>query len=158
RLGGQFVGPIPIPQIDHVPLWNDLNPRVGVAYDLFGNGKTALKGSVGRYVRNHAVDIAAAVSPANAVVTSTRRLWNDNQYPAGDPRNGNYVPDCNLNDFTPNGECGAIDNPLFGTVNVITRYATDVTEGWGNRDYQWEYTAGVQHEVRPGLGISATWF
>ena len=27
----------------------DINPRVGVAYDLFGNGKTAFKFSLGRY-------------------------------------------------------------------------------------------------------------
>ena len=30
--------------------YNDLSPRIGVAYDLFGNGKTSLKGNVGRYL------------------------------------------------------------------------------------------------------------
>jgi hypothetical protein len=30
--------------------WKDLSPRLGVAYDLFSNGKTALKASANRYV------------------------------------------------------------------------------------------------------------
>ena len=30
--------------------YNDITPRMGVAYDLFGNGKTALKFNIGRYL------------------------------------------------------------------------------------------------------------
>jgi outer membrane receptor protein involved in Fe transport len=30
--------------------WKDLSPRVGIAYDLFGTGKTVLKWSIARYV------------------------------------------------------------------------------------------------------------
>ena len=29
--------------IENVPNWKDINPRLGIAYDFFGNGRTAIK-------------------------------------------------------------------------------------------------------------------
>jgi hypothetical protein len=158
RPGGIFVGPLTVQEIGRLPLWSDLNPRLGVAYDVFGSGKTAIKGSVARYVRNHATDIAQAVNPVNSMVTATNRTWNDSLYPIGDPRRGNNVPDCVLTEFGLNGECGAVDNSRFGTVQVATRYAKDATEGFGVRDYQWQVTAGLQQQLRPGLGLDLSYF
>jgi hypothetical protein len=37
-------------RVDNVLNWKDVSPRLGADYDLFGNGKTAVKGSIGRYV------------------------------------------------------------------------------------------------------------
>ena len=42
--------PIFFPETKGVIGYNDITPRAGVAYDLFGNGKTALKGNVGKYL------------------------------------------------------------------------------------------------------------
>ena len=36
--------------IENVPNWKDIDPRFGIAYDLTGDGKTAIKTSIGRYV------------------------------------------------------------------------------------------------------------
>ena len=42
---GALVGARSFPQVDCVPCWHDLNPRLAAAYDLFGDGKTAVKAS-----------------------------------------------------------------------------------------------------------------
>lgn len=50
RHAGRFVPGFHIARIENVPNFTDLSPRMGVAYDLFGNGKRAVKASVGRYL------------------------------------------------------------------------------------------------------------
>ena len=49
--------------VHDVPNWTDLNPRVGASYDLFGNGRTALRMSLGRYVFPETTVLTAAVEP-----------------------------------------------------------------------------------------------
>ena len=46
--------------------WTDLSPRIGVAHDLFGDGRTALKASVSRYLRVDTIAMGASVNPVNA--------------------------------------------------------------------------------------------
>jgi hypothetical protein len=154
RPGGQFVDTFQFGRIKNVPNWKDLNPRLGMAYDLMGNGRTALKVSLGRYVTAQATSIAKAVNPANAIVTQASRTWTD--------ANRNFVPDCNLHNIAANGECGALSDSGFGTIRVLTRYDADVLQGFGVREYNWQTTASIQHELRPGwsaeLGYFRTFF
>jgi hypothetical protein len=104
---GRFVVARDVSAIDHVPLWTDRNPRVGVAYDLFGNGRTALKLSMARYVSQTGTDVAVANNPIGSnSVNNITRTWNDNSFPAGDPRNGNFVPDCDLTNLQPTLNAG----------------------------------------------------
>ena len=83
---GPFVPERPIPLFENVPHWKNVNPRVGLAYDVFGSGRTAFKVSLGRYTPQ--VRSTNAAAPAVSVSPSTTRSWNDT--------NGNYVPDCAL--------------------------------------------------------------
>ena len=47
--------------------WHDVTPRVGVAYDLFGNGKTAVKFNLGKYMEGLSSlgGFAVQLSPLN---------------------------------------------------------------------------------------------
>ena len=159
---GRFAGARSFAKIDDVPNFQDLSPRLGAVYDLFGNGKTAIKGSIHRYVGGLGVGLTQSVHPALAIVSSATRTWNDSFFPAGDPRNGNYVPDCDLQNPLSNAECAQINNLAFGTPVINTRRADDVTTGFGNREYSWAASATVQHELRPGFALNfgyyRTWF
>jgi len=151
-----------------VPNWKDVDPRVGVSYDLFGNGKTALKASVGRYVVGDSYTIARAVNPVQSSVNSDTRTW---AAPAGVTYSGTYNPfdDCDLlnpaaNTKRPGAvQCGAINNPAFGQLTArTTNYDADVVEGWHKRPYNWEGQISVQRELVPRVsayvGYSRRWY
>ena len=149
RPGGLFVPTIVIDRIENVPNYKDISPRIGAAYDLFGNGKTAVKFSLGQYVLGVGTSIAGDFNPATAIVTSAERTWTD--------ANGNESPDCDLFSFSANGECGALSPSAFGTARSITERDPDLVTGWGVRQSQWVASAGIQHELAPGVGIDITY-
>ena len=60
--------------VSSVPEWTDLNPRVGASYDLFGNSRTALKASIGRYVGPMGMNVAGANNPVTTSVTQVNRI------------------------------------------------------------------------------------
>ena len=144
--------------VEDVPNWKDINPRASVAYDLFGNGRTALKASASRGVEQDSIRFARANNPATTVQTQTNRSWNDSLFGAGDPRTGNFMPDCDLTLGTPNGECGPWLTPDFGSSRPGTVYDRSIMEGWGVRPWNWEFSAGIQHEIVPRLSVSVGYF
>jgi hypothetical protein len=137
-------------EVDCVPCWKDIEPRFGISYNLFGDGRTALKFSIGRYVGKEAVTIANANNPIQTSVNTVTRTWVD--------ANTNYFPDCDLKTPGANGECGPISNSNFGQLNIATRYSDDVLRGWGARDYLWDIATEVQHQLREGVSISGGYY
>lgn len=128
-----------LPGLDHTPQWKDVNVRVGAAYDLFGDGRTAIKGSMGRYIVGDTVSIQQASNPVATIVNNVTRTWTD--------ANRNFVPDCDLRSAAATGECGPLPNNTFGTTRVTTRYSDEVTRGYGQRPFNWLTMGELQHQL-----------
>jgi Carboxypeptidase regulatory-like domain/TonB-dependent Receptor Plug Domain len=131
-------------EIDSVPNWKDISPRVGTTYDLFGNGKTIVRANWAKYIASESTNMATLNNRVNTSINSATRSWTD--------RNGNFAPDCDLTNTLLNGECGQLNAPL-GSLNVAARYDQSITSGWGVRPNDHEVAAGVQHEVLPRLSV-----
>ncbi|MGH9254652.1 MAG: carboxypeptidase regulatory-like domain-containing protein [Vicinamibacterales bacterium] len=152
---GFFVGERRVPAAEHIPHWRNLSPRVGAAYDLFGDGRTAIKASLGRYPDIIRVSPA---NPANQFSLVTNRTWNDSLLGPGDRRSGNYVPDCELLNPAANGECGAWSDQSFGRQRLSTRNAPDSLEGFNQQFHNWQASVSVQHELTQGLALNVGYF
>jgi len=136
--------------VENVPNWKDIDPRVSAAYDLFGNGKTAVKASVSRGVEQDSIRYAQANNPASTISTQTARAWTDT--------NRNFVPDCNLTISALNGECGPWQTNTFGTAVPGTVYSPAIMQGWGVRPYNWEFSTSVQQQIAPRISATAGYF
>jgi hypothetical protein len=139
-----------------VTRWKDVNPRIGVSYDLFGNGRTAVKASAARGVQQDNINIADSVHPAVALSTNVARNVNELFYPLGDPRRLNNFPDCDLFDPNQNGECGPWLTSGFGGTIPVTQRDPRTLGGWNIRPWNWEFSTGFQHELtrRVSAGMS----
>jgi hypothetical protein len=132
-----------------------------MAYDLMGDGKTALKVSIGKYVLGQAGFGGNGLStngPAQGVVQTTTRTWNDSFFGPGDPRTGNFFPDCDISNPLQNGECGQYTNLAFGSALPVAAVDDDVRYGWGKRQYDWEFSVSAQREVTRNVSVYGGYF
>jgi hypothetical protein len=158
--------PISFPETVSVKGYNDITPRVGVAYDVFGTGKTAVRVNIGKYLQAATNDENYwANNPAMRTVTSVlNRGWTDS--------NKNFIVDCDLlnpaaqNTSAAGGDtCGPAvgTGPNFGNTNPnLTTVNPAILQGWGVRPYDWQFGASVQQQLLPRVslevGYNRRWF
>ena len=154
RPAGPFVPAIPISAIggDSLPSYHSLVPRLGAAYDLIGDGTTAIKASMGKYVTSVGSNLLLNYHPALRISTIADRTWSD--------ANMNFVPDCDLANGAENGECGALNNALFGQARAVT--ATDPALLNEGRGHNWQATVALEQQILEGWGVEIaydrTWY
>jgi hypothetical protein len=131
--------------------WKDISPRVGIAMDVFGNGRTAIKASWARYVAGQQIAFANQVNPIGALTASDTRPWTD--------VDGNGLPlDANgniqFNELAPSAS-----TPTFGRLTVpTTTYSPDVLRGWGKRGYNNELTFAAQHQLAERVSVNGGYY
>jgi hypothetical protein len=125
----QTIGPtnflltqLSFPETPGVDAYKDISPRGGVAYDVFGNGKTSVKVNFGKYLEpasnlngNYSIS-----NPIARIATTTSRSWTD--------ADNDKVVDCDLRMVDAQSPattgsvdtCGRMNSPTFGTATRVT--------------------------------------
>jgi hypothetical protein len=150
-----FGGPArTLPRADGVTGYQDIAPRMGMAYDVFGDGRTAIKVNLSKYWQYAANDgVYIGTNPASTFAQTANRSWTD--------ANGNFTPNCDLqnplaqdNRATGGDFCGALSNQNFFTFQqtgsafgTATQIDPGLLSGWNVRPYDWQFSASVQQQL-----------
>ena len=134
---------LPDPIIEDTPNWKNFSGRVGGAYDVFGDGSTAVKVAAGRYVENMGDRHHLRVQPDPTRMRSTGGIGTTST--GTSPRS------------TPTGRRSSTRSGPRSTR----------TSGWGpsrpsstplaGRSTNWEYSAGIARQLGAGWAISGMW-
>ena len=131
--------------------WDDVTPRMGAAYDVFGTGKTAVKFNLGKYMEAFsATNTDLDLNPLIRNTISTTRVWTD--------LNKDHVVNCDLANKNANLECGKMDNQNLGTSNFTRSYDPNFVTGYGKRPYNWGLGVSLQQEVAPRVSVNVGYF
>ncbi|HVC92062.1 MAG TPA: TonB-dependent receptor [Pirellulales bacterium] len=129
--GGMWAPRIDHPAIPDVVDWNTWSPRFGVVWDVFGDSRTAIKGSISKYDVLEGTSLAQAVNP-NFIQTST-------------------CPWTSFAEATPStlDQSTCTGFPAARDVKVDPNL---------KRPYQWEYTAMVQRQIGQNTAVSVGYY
>jgi len=139
---GNFVPARRFAPLENQPRFDDWAMRLGASYDVFGTGKTALKANASKYVGGASMEFT---SPYNAMALQTeQRSWRD--------LDGNRSV-FDANGDVQNAEIGPTRNLNFGQPSGTRRLDPNLA-----RDYNWEESVLIQHELRPGVAVTAGYY
>jgi hypothetical protein len=164
----QTVGPsrflptaITFPKTNGVDSYKDITPRMGVAYDVFGNGKTAVKLNLGKYLEGVGVQLNYInTNPILRMPRSTSQFGTAGVTRTWTDANGNFQPDCDLmnplaDDRRSSGGdfCGSLSNLNFGQPVLSDNYDPDLLTGWGVRASDWSVGVSVQQQIHTRMSV-----
>ena len=127
--------------------FNDVSPRMGAAYDVFGNGRTAIKFNYGKYLGQAALTgVFAAANPARRTVNQVTVNWDD--------LNGNRIVDCNIAgmlDQARNRQASGVPNPnnVSGGAECASFTGTSDTLRFGRSPFTLDAEG-----ILPGLALT----
>jgi hypothetical protein len=137
-----FVGVRNVAAADCQPCFHDWSIRAGGSYDLFGDGKTALKLSVGKFLAANALGTTSSLNPLGA--QSNNRQWRDLN------NDGTVVnPDGSIQI----AEIGASTNNNFGLPA-----GSLVIDPNLRRSNNWEEAISVQRELIPNMSMTVGYY
>jgi hypothetical protein len=128
---GAWVGERSFPKTDVFSFPFNIAPRLGIAYDLTGDGRTAAKGYYGRFYNQFGSQIAEAANP-NAIV-DVAVSWND--------LNGN----------------GALDPGELGPFTGFPRGLFPRVDADATRPYSEEFNAGIERQLGRDMALSVSY-
>ena len=151
-LPGRFVGTARLaPKSEAIPpAWWDWSPRFSLVYDLFGDARTALKFSASKYVRPLIDTITINYSPI--AQDTDRRDWFDVDLIPGTSTRSGIAKPTDGDDIAQDNEIGPSNKQNFGLK------ADREMDSNFEREYNWEYSASVQHELMRGMSVTGAWY
>jgi hypothetical protein len=158
-----FLNPaaITFPVTPGVDAYNDISPRAGIGYDVFGNGKTALKLRWGKYLGFASNDPPFTSTNRGATIVATvNRAWTDND--------NDKVVDCNLLNNAAQGPTSAVvavdtcaavigNDANFGQAGAATIVDPALLKGWGVRTYDYQTEVTLQQELLPRVSAEVSY-
>lgn len=126
-------------EIPNVPNWNDWSIRLAGAYDLFGNGKTAVKANASKYIAAAAAGFAQTFNPMN--YSTQTRAWVD------------FDRNKSIYDAAGNIQFNEVIGGTSNFGQITSRPDPDLLRG-----YNWEYSASVQHQLMDRVSVTAGYY
>jgi hypothetical protein len=131
---GTWIGARDFPAQNGIVNWNTVSPRLGFAWDVFDDGRTAVKGGVSRYDRLEGITIIQPLDQRN--ISFLTCPWSD--------VNNDFIAETSEID---RARCSGSLQPTLGNVDPGLK-----------RPHQWEYTVMVQRQVGGNTSVSVGYY